>query len=243
MKKNLLLIVLLCSTLSAFAQKHKSTVYLKNGTVIKCEILEIIPDEGLKIQTGSHELMLSNQEIEKIEVNGKAEKVNNGQPITNKGFFNKTTVGILAGSSSNNEQAPLVLTSSMGYYLLPKLTTGIGTGIELYREAVVPVYVELQYFFNNNPKAPYLFTHGGWSFCLDNRTNTSSYEYNSKGGLRYGGGAGMQIWTRSDFALVAEVGYQFQEIKTEKKEVYMNYKSTLYDQYNRLAIKLGFYFN
>ncbi|MBS2096859.1 hypothetical protein [Carboxylicivirga linearis] len=243
MKKNLLLIVLLCSTLSVFAQKHKSTVYLKNGTVIKCEILEIIPDEGLKIQTGSHELMLSNQEIEKIEVNGKAERINNSQPITNKGFFNKTTVGILAGSSSNNEQAPFVLTSSMGYYILPKISAGLGTGIELYQEAILPVYAELQYFFNNNPKAPYLFTHGGWAFSIDDRKNTSSYEYNSMGGIRYGGGAGLRIWTHSGFGLVAEVGYQYQEIKTEKTEVYMNYKSTLYDQYNRLAIKLGFYFN
>ena len=149
----------------------------------------------------------------------------------------------MAGSSSSDEKAPLSFTSSIGYHFSPKLTVGAGTGLEFYKEVVLPAYGEIQYFISDKRKAPYVYAHGGWSFAIDDRKNTTMNEYNSLGGIRYGGGIGLRLWTNSGFDVIIEAGYQYQEIKTEKTEINMHYESTLIDEYNRFAIKIGFYIN
>ncbi|MCU4163202.1 hypothetical protein [Carboxylicivirga caseinilyticus] len=243
MKRHILLIAICIISISTFAQKHNSTVYLKNGTVIKCDILEILPNDGVKIQTGSHVLMLSNNEIDRIEMNNKKSNLNFENEKEYKGVFNKTSLGILAGNTSNNEKAPLTFTSTFGVHVTPKITLAAGSGVEFYKETIIPAFAEIQYFFKTKKLTPYLYSNGGWSFSIDDRKSTSSYEYNSHGGIRYGGGAGIRIWTNSGIGLIIEAGYQYQEIKTDKTQSYMQYESTLTDEYNRFAFKIGLYFN
>ncbi len=241
-KYYLVIIVLFCFSLS-YAQKNKNTVVLKNGTIIKGEIVEIIPNEGVKIKSGEHLFHLKNSEIQSINLDGK----NNGSVETDKkeysGIFNKTSLGILAGSSSSEQKAPFVFTSSLGYHISPKFTAGIGTGLEFYKEILLPAYGEFQYFFNQNKIAPYVYGHGGWAFAIDDRKSNTTETYDSKGGIRYGGGVGVKLWSNNGFGFVMEAGYQFQEIEVGKSSNHVMYNSTLYDEYNRFAVKIGFYFN
>jgi len=64
----LLLVCLCCTSLTALAQPQaKDVVYLKNGSVIKGEILEQIPNQSVKIQTSDGSIFVyPASEVEKI---------------------------------------------------------------------------------------------------------------------------------------------------------------------------------
>ena len=51
MKRVTLLFMLLLSVTSMTAQRTSETVYLKNGSVIRGEVIEQVPGQSLKIQT------------------------------------------------------------------------------------------------------------------------------------------------------------------------------------------------
>ncbi len=49
--KKLLLVVFVFASSILFAQQKRDVVYLKNGSIIKGEIIEQIPNESMKIKT------------------------------------------------------------------------------------------------------------------------------------------------------------------------------------------------
>jgi hypothetical protein len=68
MKKSILLVTIFLISIYAYAQESKDVVYLKNGSVIKGEITEMIPNEHIKIKTADGSLFVySFAEIEKTE--------------------------------------------------------------------------------------------------------------------------------------------------------------------------------
>ena len=68
MKKSILLVSIILIHICAYAQEMIDVVYLKNGSVIKGQITEMIPDKHIKIETSGGSLFVySFDEIEKIE--------------------------------------------------------------------------------------------------------------------------------------------------------------------------------
>lgn len=79
--------VLISSAL--FAQDKEDVVYLKNGSVIKGQITEMIPDKHVKIETSGGSLFVYKfEEIEKIE----KQEIAGPSPLTNVKGENVTTV-------------------------------------------------------------------------------------------------------------------------------------------------------
>lgn len=67
-KLTILLASIFLISICALAQEKKDVVYLKNGSVIKGEITEMIPNENIKIKTNDGNIFVySFAEIEKIE--------------------------------------------------------------------------------------------------------------------------------------------------------------------------------
>ena len=68
MKKSILLVSIFFISICVFAQESKDVIYLKNGSVIKGEITEMIPNQHVKIKTADGSLFVySFNEIEKTE--------------------------------------------------------------------------------------------------------------------------------------------------------------------------------
>ncbi|MBP5526250.1 MAG: hypothetical protein J6Y11_11695 [Paludibacteraceae bacterium] len=67
MKKILMFAVMLISSISAFSQSFSELVYLKNGSVIKGDIVELLPDSLIKIEVADGSVYaFEYKEIEKI---------------------------------------------------------------------------------------------------------------------------------------------------------------------------------
>jgi len=68
MKKILILIACLLLTTIIFSQENIDVIYLKNGSIIKGEITEMIPNDHIKIKTeGGNIFVYTINEIEKME--------------------------------------------------------------------------------------------------------------------------------------------------------------------------------
>ena len=62
-----MLAVMLISTMSAFSQIFRESVYLKNGSVIKGDVVELLPDSLVKIEVADGSVYAFDyKEIERI---------------------------------------------------------------------------------------------------------------------------------------------------------------------------------
>ena len=67
MKKILMLAVMLIASISTFSQSFRELVYLKNGSVIKGDIVEFLPDSLVKIEVADGSVYAFDyKEIERI---------------------------------------------------------------------------------------------------------------------------------------------------------------------------------
>jgi len=219
-------------------------VYLKSGSVIRGNILEIEPVDHVKIEDLCGNIWYYKiTEVEKItkepfESNKRRDQKSLG---FNAGFANMTSIGFLVGSSYNSQVAPFSLLMVNGYRLPSGFFAGIGTGVEFFSSAYMPFFLDLRYDLVGTDVVPYVLTKGGWGVPLssDRSDYNASYEYS--GGPLFGAGVGLKIRTRNHFAWDIELLYRYQE--TSYKEIYeynnQDYEYT--DIFNRIEIRLGFY--
>jgi hypothetical protein len=219
-------------------------VYLKSGSVIRGKIMEVEPVDHVKIED-----LCGNVWYYKI---GEVEKITSEPFETGKskgqetlgfgpGFVNMTSLGFLAGSSQNQQVAPLSLLMVNGYRTAGGLFAGFGTGIEFFSTSYLPLYLDLRYDLLGKDVVPYILAKGGYGVPLSSDRSDYNITYEYSGGPLYGLGIGLKIRTRSHFAWDVELLYRYQE--TSYKEIYdWNDQEYVYtDIFNRIEIRLGFY--
>lgn len=236
-----LLFILVSPVLLAQNTDH---VYLKSGSVIRGNILEIEPANHVKIEDLSGNIWYYKiDEVEKITSEPYESGTRNDQKALgfDAGFTNMTSLGFLAGSSHNSQVAPFSLLMVNGYRAANGLFAGFGTGIEFFSTSYMPLFLDLRYDLIGTDVVPYVVAKGGWGVPLsyDRDEYNTSYEYS--GGPLFGAGIGLKIRTRKHFAWDIELLYRYQE--TSYKEIYdwNNQEYDYTDIFNRIEIRLGFY--
>ena len=178
-------------------------VHLKNGSIIRGTIIEIIPNESIKIETRDRSIFVYKMDdIERITKEGRQ---NNSHKTYNiigyRGFVDigLTTAGY--GYDSRGE-----FSTSHGYQFDPYLYAGMGTGIHLYGDSriLVPIFADVRYTFMNRTVSPYVNLRTGYSFKLHGDID-GGYYLSPTGGLR--------IMLRESFALNLAMGYSLQKIE------------------------------
>ena len=206
MKKALLtLTLMLVASVTTFAQTTKDVVYLKDGNIIRGQLVEIIPDKHVKIKTADGSLFVySTNDVARIE-NGEAAKKEkksedaptfNGRKIARgfKGFVEGSFSASLDGSSYHREG----LSVSLGSQILPQLFVGGGIGFEYFGKhntVNVPIYADIRTNFINGPISPFIGTKFGFAFGRD----IQGFYFNPMLGCRFG--------LTNKLALHAAIGY------------------------------------
>lgn len=152
MKKILFLALVLLSTLciDLNAQNTTDLLYLKNGSIIKGEIVEVIPDESIKIETAAGTFVYKIDEVlktEKTAVEKNRQKKNFNKP---KGYFGHASLSLPYFTTGIN--------IINGYRFCPQFAMGVGIGFETYGYYFIgiPIYLHLRSDFLNNHVSPYL---------------------------------------------------------------------------------------
>jgi hypothetical protein len=258
MKKLCLLLITAIIAFSGFGQPQKGYVYLKNGTILKGKYQYTEDLSKLQIESAGNLWIFQADEIDRVtsnkaEFNKAFEKAELNSP-----FYLRTEIGVLAGNSGNSQTAPFSFSSALNYSIFPKLSAGIGIGLEFLKETYLPAFVNIEYKLRDSYSTPYVFLKTGYEIPLEDSQqvyygfqpyyydsfmpwpypNNYNQKLNPKGGFMINPGIGYHRMFSSGFGMSFAFGYQFHRLSYTGENDYQ-----LDIDYNRLTIKLGVIFN
>jgi hypothetical protein len=188
MKKWLVLGVFVLISSMLFAQRNgQDVVYLRNGSVIRGNIIEEVPNQSIKIATADGSVFVCQMdEIEKITKEQRV--VNRGvHSARNNGGsrfkpMNKIILesGYLRGLMGANDLDRVKLDVIVGRQLSPHFLLGFGTGLRYYDEdfeidgwwhkteteetLLVPLFFDIRVNFTRRKISPYFAFDIGYSY-------------------------------------------------------------------------------
>ena len=178
----------------------EEVVTLKNGGVLRGEIIEMHENDHLKIEvTGQNVIVVM---IDDVESNSSSEiSVQRLYEVT--GYMNRTGFEVLHSYSGNT----LRFTMVNGYRFNSQFSAGIGFGITPYNDplTLVPVFLDFNMRFLKGNSSPYLFLRTGYNFSVHYDDDVELQDH--KGGLMFNTGVGLHFIRSSGVGLYFQAGY------------------------------------
>jgi hypothetical protein len=256
MKKLCLLLLGLMLILPAFSQTEKGYVYLKNGTILKGRYAYSEDLQKIKIQSSGNLWIFDAAEVDSISSRRVRTMEDGMQGTTQRKFFYRTELGVLAGNSDNSQSAPFSITGSVNYQIDTRFSAGLGLGVEFLKESYMPVFANLEYKFRSLASSPYVFLKAGYQVPIE-ESNAVYYDVvplwmsywpypdvsgndplDAKGGFLINPGVGYQHMFSPGFGMTFAVGYQFHRLSYSGIDDY-----DLDIDYKRVTVKVGIIFN
>lgn len=161
---------MLCCVVFIQAQNQSTeTVYLKNGSIIKGKVVEMIPDKQIKVKTTDGSLFVyTMDEIEKITKEEKRHssfKTFTDDAYETSGFKGIVELGYVAGNFSAPE-----FSLSVGYQINPYFSIGPGAGIQYLIEAgivAIPIFADLRGCLFLGKISPFVSLKMGYEKLID----------------------------------------------------------------------------
>lgn len=245
-KKLSLVIILILAGFVSFAQPNEEdVVYLKNGSIIRGNIIELVPDGNITIEImGGSVLVYPMSEVEKMT--REENKYNIAEPkphiIKHRGYFNISEIGFGFGNQNyyyGGITSSISMQTINGMQLCRHLQAGIGLGIDYYTSQPVlynPIFIRISGDIIKSPVTPYYYADGGYTMVWedDNNENTS-YE----GGWMINPGIGVKFYSRTKASYHISFGFKTQLSKYTYTNPWDNSVFEEKRKYNRLSMKLG----
>jgi len=252
MKNSILLtaILLILST-SAFSQKNKDALFLKNGSQIFGK-MEQLGGNKFSLRTSDGSLFV----FDSTEVDHFVIHDNSSVARKKEGFGIGTEIGFLAGPQNSQYPAPFSFGFSGSYTFGTRYMAEAGSGLEFIGNSYMPFYGGFRYYFRESRTAPFIFGRAGYmvmisenegetvyypllsSYYPPNYWYTDEREYNGGPTFTLGLGASFAISDMETYMSFAYRHFSTNEIvstSTSQTEKFFYY-------YNRLEIKFGFRF-
>jgi len=215
------LFFLLLACLCAFAQKKmQDVVYLKNGSVLRGQLVNGQNTGKVAIQIiGNNLFVFDAAEVDKITQEPKRTPLDPKK----RGFANTTELGLFAGGG--NSSPALSLTTVNGYTVNPYATAGIGTGIQFWWDLyqangwyyysnttkIIPMFADVRGdLLPGNRITPLYYARVGYGFAI-----TPDEADNTRGGVMFSAGAGFKIRGAENLGWFLAIGYHYQKNYSE----------------------------
>jgi hypothetical protein len=155
------------------------------------------------------------------------------------GYMNFTTIGILAGTSSDDKAAPLSFVMEH-HYRFKAIAPGIFTGIEQLNENLLPVAADLKLMVPVRRCIFFTGCMGGYSVSLEKPKMEGIKE--ATGGFLAGAEIGFLVPLNSCSSIVFAMGYRYNELNYKLEDLWLGkYKRKI--TYNRFSVRMGIAFN
>jgi hypothetical protein len=220
--------------------KSEDIVYLKNGTIIHGVILELIPNQTLKIQTPDQSLfILKMEDVEKI-TKARDEYYKKGNA---GGYVNSPDIGYVLGIGDRtmdfqgqateirkNEYHAISIRDFNGYRVSSDVSVGGGIGYEYYSgnpdslpaTEYIPIFVGLRAYSKSrsNTQVGFVFDIG-YDIGLTKKTTTDNSlgslisvtaSDKFKGGFFVNPAIGLRVVVGGRSVMCFSFGYQYQNI-------------------------------
>lgn len=210
--------LVLAATCASAQQGLEDVLYLKNGSIIRGEVIEMVPGGSVKIQTADGSLFVFTMaEVERLAKEPFKQPVGEPWPdgrdavvaiIDVVGYQGMAEIGYGVGMSSNGVDQ-FKLNFINGYRFNPRLMAGLGLGLRMYMAeddsyAMVPVFLDARWSILERKTSPYLALGVGITF-------NGSHDMNTEGMLM-SGGMGAEFKLRGRSRLHAGISYDLQKL-------------------------------
>ncbi len=239
--------------------RTEDVVYLKNGGMVRGQIVVLIPDSTLRIRIlGGTEFVFKWNEIEKIAKEEAAwQEIQKQQKMSaprrtgpvkykSSGLMISTEFGLFAGPGGLYSSATIFSVAGIANRVIsPHFMPGIGISFDryVYNGTLVPVFFDLRGDFKKEKKLTgFYFSQCGYGFAfLNNNPTITKYE----GGLMAHTGLGLRLYTRTKAAYSMSFGYRFQRTRRVFEKLFFDPWGAppdvidLTNYYARFSINLG----
>lgn len=179
MKKVFLIAAMLVASVSAFSQVFREVVYLKNGSVVKGDIVEFQPDKLIKMETADGSLFVFEyNDIEKIT---REREACDYHPVydepraagyDNASFLSRGYRGFVSVESLLGDFIGCGITTTHGKQVNEKFFVGGGVGMLIAEDWMedhysFPVYAALRVDFLNKKISPFMGLRTGIDFAAE----------------------------------------------------------------------------
>lgn len=246
MKKILFLFVLLFAVLQeSFAQNNLTeVVYLKNGSIIKGTVIELIPDKTVKIKTADGSLFICDmQDVEIITKESKpkyAERKSSpdgyAPEYVRRGYKGFVDLGYTFGIGDYSINR-LEITTSHGFQFNPYIFLGGGTGIHYFHEsqsAAMPLFADFRVNFKQGPVVPFAGLKMGYTVMLSDDIEDL--------GFYCAPSVGVKFMMNHRMALNLSLGYTVQLFDYYYNDYYSHYYYYATENLSGISLKLGLEF-
>lgn len=201
--------IILLVTNQLAAQSCNNVLYLKNGSIIKGTLIEVIPDSTVKIQTADGSLFVYNiNEVDKITsavtVTGHpTPKQNNGFELKRKGFVGSFEMGAV----TFGKDASVLVSGHIfaGYLFNPTISLSLGSGVEVGDGlAMIPFFLDFRTYFLNKRNTPYMSFAGGYAIY------GNDFERIDEGGVMAEVLLGGRFMMKRNLGMNVSAGYRLQ---------------------------------
>jgi hypothetical protein len=238
-------LLLLVTSVAGGQKLEVDAVYLNTGEIYRGRLQENLNPDLIQLETLCHDTRLFSKNeiirIEKEKINLSAFSRYGEAPV--QGYFNHTDLGFLIGSGNNDHNIIFSIQMVNGYKFGRRYYPGIGTGIEFYDQAYVPLYADFKYFLSDHRVSPFLRGNLGYSIPLEDPPEQWGSRTVNHGGILYSAGVGTSIRTGSSSALVISLDYRFQSLRSVYTADWNDEVLNLEKQYNRVSLRIGFIFD
>lgn len=243
--KRIISVLLLTSiTIAVSSQKREQQqVVLNDGTVIAGIIIADSSD-FLKVKIKRPHVIILNKA--QVYTTGRVRRsvYNSGET---QGYSIRLSASILAGRNNSGNKGSLSIHLSNGYQFRSGFAAGFGTGIEKLDVLVMPVFSELRYQPYKTRLSPFVWLKCGYGFPISNRNSGDYYYYGnyteSKGGIMFGAGTGLALYSWNRNAVNIGIGYRYQKLRFEQKNMWsQELQNELITYIKRIEVQFGFIF-
>ncbi len=227
-------IFILCSSLYINAQVSKEDIiYLKNGSILRGKISDTSQNIKIKI-IGNNEIVIPKNEIANTQYN-------QTPSYRNKKIELYSLISLFGENAGFN----FITTLPLPY----RLSLGLGTGVEWFDNAQIPMFIDFRYHMLSSHISPFIYGNLGYALPMERKAKNENFEY--KGGILAAAGGGVRFNFTKNNALFFGIGYRYQKSKAvqEINNYYPGYNShnpatiTNHDEFNRFTFSFGFIYN
>ena len=231
-------VVFVLMSFLTFAQNSRDIVYLKNGSIIKGDILEVVPNETIKIKTSDGSIFVF--KMDEVERTGKDEPVKSQVPVSvatetekpneklrpkSSGYLLMVRLGpnVHLFNSSSDFSAGIINGLQVNQYM----SFGIGAEAttyvydEDYNSSVLifPIFLDARFYIPRQAVQPMFSMQLGYSIVgnkkshRDSSSGSSEFEPNNgDGGLFYGINGGVRLQATKRMAVIVDGGISMQKL-------------------------------
>ena len=240
----LLLVLLFCSLADAQTEEAlpQNRLFLfKDGSVIKGNLLNDPTADTLKIQLYSGDFIsLPKKLLRSIKKDShQFQLLEDGRKIHLQGIYQQIGCHLLMGYSDEERDDFLTgfgMHYAIGYRFDPLIGLGLGTGIDIYDQAMLPLFVDVRGALEKETLSPYYNLHLGIGFPL----NTKSTNLNKAAGLLFYPSIGLLYATKKHHSIHFDVGYKLQKMTRTFDQGWQTHLDRI--SYRRVVLRLGWEF-